>query len=79
MPIYEYHCADCDSDFEKLRPMSKAAVPAPCAYCGGQHTMRAISLFSAISKSSNGESRSVSGTAGGCSSCAAVSCATCSH
>ena len=79
MPIYEYHCADCDTDFQKLRPMSKANAPAPCVHCGGQHTTRAISLFSAMSKSGNGESRSVSGTGGGCASCAATSCATCNH
>ena len=79
MPIYEYHCADCDRDFEKLRPMSKASAPAPCVHCGGQHTTRAISLFSAITKGGNGESRSVSGTGGGCSSCAATSCANCNH
>lgn len=79
MPIYEYHCADCDTDFEKLRPMSKANAPAPCVHCGGQHTKRAISLFSALSKSGNGESHSVSGTGGGCASCAATSCANCNH
>ncbi|MFN2220263.1 MAG: FmdB family zinc ribbon protein [Anaerolineae bacterium] len=79
MPIYEYHCDDCDRDFQKLRPMSQASAPTPCVHCGGQHTLRALSLFAAISKSSNGESRSVSGTASGCASCAATSCATCSH
>ena len=34
MPIYEYRCADCDNLFQKLRPMSKADAPSPCAQCG---------------------------------------------
>jgi putative FmdB family regulatory protein len=79
MPIYEYLCADCDTTFEKLRPMSKADAPTACVQCGGSQISRAISLFAAISKSSNGESRRVSGTGGGCGSCAGHNCATCSH
>lgn len=79
MPIYEYKCADCETTFEKLRSMSKASAPAPCAHCGSSHTSRAISLFSAISKGSNGETRAVSGTGGGCASCAGTHCATCNH
>jgi putative FmdB family regulatory protein len=79
MPIYEYLCADCERTFEKLRPMSKANAPAVCVQCGSDHTSRAISLFAAISKGSNGESRPISGTGGGCGSCASHNCATCSH
>ena len=58
MPLYEYDCTACGTTFEKLRPMSKASTSAPCAQCGSAETSRAISLFSAISKSSNGGSRS---------------------
>ena len=79
MPIYEYRCDDCQVTFEKLRPMSKADAPAPCAECGSSDTSRAISLFAAISKSSNGGTHTVSGTGGGCGSCAGTSCATCNH
>ncbi len=79
MPLYEYRCADCDTLFEKLRPMSKADAPVACAHCGSSNTRRAISLFSAISKGSNGETRAVRGTGGSCASCAATSCSTCSH
>jgi putative FmdB family regulatory protein len=79
MPVYEYNCTDCDKTFDRLRPMSKADAPAACTYCGSDATSRAISLFSAISKSNGGESRAISGTGSGCASCAATSCATCSH
>ncbi len=79
MPVYEYHCADCDQDFVKLRPMSQASAPALCVHCGSEHTIRAISLFSAVSKSSNGGTQAVSGTGGSCASCVGTSCATCNH
>ncbi len=79
MPIYEYLCADCHTTFEKLRSMSQATAPAICTHCGSSDTSRAISLFSAISKSSNGEARAVSGTKSGCASCGGGSCGTCNH
>jgi putative FmdB family regulatory protein len=79
MPLYEYTCANCGTTFEKLRPMSKANEPATCSQCGSDDTARVISLFSAISKTSNGGSRTVTGTGGSCASCSATSCATCSH
>ena len=79
MPIYEYRCNDCKTTSQKLRPKSKANAPAPCSICGSTDTSRAISLFSAISKSSNGGSHAVTGTGCGCGSCSGKSCATCSH
>ena len=79
MPIYEYVCANCSATFEKLRPMSQAQAPATCTHCGSTDTVRAISVFSAISKGNNGASRSVSGTGGGCATCGATSCSSCNH
>jgi len=79
MPLYEYRCGDCDTTFERLRPMSKSNAPAACANCSSANTSRAISLFSAISKGSNGGSHAVSGTGGGCATCGGTKCATCSH
>ena len=56
MPIYEYHCNDCGTDFEKfLRSMfSKEAII--CPDCGGQHVNKALSLFGSTSSSSGGAS-----------------------
>jgi putative FmdB family regulatory protein len=79
MPIYEYVCRECEARFEKLRPLSKADAPIVCARCGSSATTRALSLFAAISRGSNGETRQVSGTGGGCGSCAGTHCATCNH
>ena len=33
MPLYEYYCADCQTKFETLRPMSKADEPIQCKQC----------------------------------------------
>ena len=79
MPLYEYCCAGCGTKFEKLRPMSKADAPVVCAQCGSTETSRAISLFSAMSKGSNGGSQAISGAGSGCAGCAATSCTTCNH
>lgn len=79
MPIYEYVCRECDVKFSQLRPMSQADKPATCTKCGSSTTSRAISLFSAISKGSNGERRCVSGGGGGCGSCGGGHCGTCNH
>ncbi len=79
MPIYEYLCADCGAKFDKMRPMSQASAPLDCVQCGSSATTRALSLFAAVSKSSSGESKAVSGTGHGCASCGGTHCATCNH
>ena len=33
MPIYQYYCAQCDAEFELIRPPAKADDPAPCKTC----------------------------------------------
>ncbi|MFQ6026232.1 MAG: zinc ribbon domain-containing protein [Dehalococcoidia bacterium] len=34
MPIYEYYCAKCNTEYESIRPAAKADDPAPCKTCG---------------------------------------------
>lgn len=36
MPVYEYCCAQCRSEFELMRPMSEVNLPATCPACGGK-------------------------------------------
>lgn len=33
MPVYDYHCAACDTEFTLLLPMSRSGDPAPCPSC----------------------------------------------
>ena len=45
MPIYEYYCADCNLEYEAIRPASQAEAPAPCKDCQ-QPGQRQLSTFS---------------------------------
>lgn len=33
MPVYDYHCRECDTEFTLLLPMSRSAEPEPCPTC----------------------------------------------
>lgn len=71
MPIYEYQCQECKSNFELIRPMKEADSTAPCINCQSENVRRKISLFNASS-----EGRAIAGSSG-CSGCAAGNCSTC--
>ncbi len=76
MPIYEYHCPACKSNFEQLRPMSQAAEPVACPTCG-KPSGRAPSRFICKTKDNTGYIAPVGGCASTCSSCNSSSCSTC--
>jgi len=44
MPLYEYYCKPCSSQFELLRPLSKMDEPATCP-SGHVTNNRVLSLF----------------------------------
>lgn len=71
MPIYEYQCQDCQTEFEVMRSIKDADADLNCIHCQGVHIRRKLSLFNA---SSGG--RSITSTSG-CSGCAGGSCSTC--
>jgi putative FmdB family regulatory protein len=43
MPIYEFHCKDCASDFSSLRQLSQAESVA-CPNCGATRVSRLLSV-----------------------------------
>jgi len=45
MPLYEYYCANCNVEFETLRPAARADGPVACKTCG-QIGVRQLSTFS---------------------------------
>jgi putative FmdB family regulatory protein len=51
MPLYEYHCEDCDKDFELLVRGSEA--PA-CPHCDGDRLAKRLSLTAAPVTASGG-------------------------
>jgi len=47
VPLYEYYCQHCNGVFEALRPISEAALPAPCPACQ-RDGQRIMSSFMAL-------------------------------
>jgi putative FmdB family regulatory protein len=55
MPIYDYHCKDCGSEFETLVRSMFINEAISCPECGGQHVSKAISLVAATKGSVPGQ------------------------
>lgn len=50
MPIYEYHCANCGDDFEKLVRFSDLKINTPeCPACHSYETHKRISTVASFS------------------------------
>jgi putative FmdB family regulatory protein len=76
MPIYEYICAECETKFELMRPMSQCGEPADCPVCKHKAN-RALSRFVCRSSSGSGVTSPIAGGGGGCAGCAGGSCSSC--
>jgi putative FmdB family regulatory protein len=77
MPIYEYLCAECDSKFEQMRPLSQSDKPADCPRCH-KPAKRKVSTFNGFITSSSGVPQAMPGNSGhSCGSCSSGSCGTC--
>lgn len=61
MPIYEYRCLQCETEFEKL---VGAATAVACPTCAGSQVMRRLSLFRAVAAPA--ASTAGGGGGGGC-------------
>ena len=73
MPIYEYRCMGCDTEFEHLVFGSDCSVT--CPECNTEKVKRQMSSCSF--KSSEGSYSQPSGTSAGCASCSSGNCSTC--
>jgi putative FmdB family regulatory protein len=66
MPIYEYHCSDCDSTFEELI-LAKQSEAVKCSGCGSTGVQRKFSTFAApTSNGSPSQAQSFEGGSCGC-------------
>jgi len=73
MPIFEYKCLKCDSEFEKLVFSAAAAGGVHCPGCDSPEVEQLFSCFSGVSRGSDGSTRSITASSG-CSSCSSSSC-----
>ncbi|MGD8623453.1 MAG: zinc ribbon domain-containing protein [Anaerolineae bacterium] len=66
MPIYEYSCDDCETQFEKFVRSMTANVEVKCPECGGSHVRKGWSVFGTGS-GGNGGLGNLSAAAAACS------------
>ena len=77
MPIYEYICPECDSKFEKMRPLSQSDKTAECPRCH-KPAKRKMSSFVGFITSDSGVPQAMPGNnTHSCSGCSSGSCSTC--
>jgi putative FmdB family regulatory protein len=72
MPLYEYACLDCRTQFDALRSIKDADAQIACPSCEGQEISRMLSLFYAHS-----DGRAITQSAPACTSCSTHTCSTC--
>jgi len=66
MPIYEYRCAACGNEFEKLILGSSGGDGVLCPSCGGSDVAKKLSVFAAVGSSSPPHSSPSSSSCGAC-------------
>ena len=79
MPIYEYTCPECNTTFEKMRPVSQSDQSCECPSCKAE-AKRKMSVFSAFSQTMGGVAKAVPGaSSSSCSGCSGGSCSSCGN
>ena len=70
MPIYEYHCNQCDHEFENL--VFKVSEKVSCPECKSKKVQR---MMSAFAFSVGGKFKSTASSS--CGSCSSSNCSSC--
>jgi putative FmdB family regulatory protein len=78
MPIYEYKCGNCNSDFERIVKSGTPDSEISCPKCKQLKAQKKLSKFSFGSKTSSGDFKSAP-SSGGCGSCSSHNCGSCHH
>ena len=77
MPIYEYTCQKCGSNFEEL---VFDDTPPTCPQCGSNDTHKLMSCCARHKGGADGgDYAAPSAGGGGCSGCSGGNCASCGH
>lgn len=65
MPLFEYHCNNCEEEFEQIVRFSEADLIPICPFCGDKDTRKKISAPASFGSSSSGSTTSSSCGSGG--------------
>jgi putative FmdB family regulatory protein len=79
MPIYEYVCNQCGTQFDALRSFKEADSTIECTRCHSHQTQRKLSTFFAHSGGKSIAGSDSHSCGGGCGHCSGGSCGSCSH
>lgn len=66
MPIYEYICQSCQSQFEKLVKSMSQTDPIPCPKCNSTDTQRTLSVFAVKGETASASAGGGHVHSGGC-------------
>jgi putative FmdB family regulatory protein len=72
MPIYEYKCESCGSNYEQMRRMAEADTDLECPACKSHEVNRGLSSFATTSGASD---RAPAGGGCGMGACGSGGCA----
>ncbi len=64
MPIHEYECGDCHTQFEKLVRFSTRQEDVECPQCGARRSRQLVSLTASVGHGSRAESTACSSGGG---------------
>ena len=76
MPLYEYYCPPCGSQFEVLRPVSQMDNPAVCP-SGHTTNNRVLSIFAPVARSGGLDPATMTASRAGMDACCGSSCSCC--
>lgn len=69
MPVFDYHCQDCDATYEVFHKVREKSEDVVCPQCGSTHARKQMSAPAvSMGGSTSGDSGSQSFGGGGCAS-----------
>ena len=74
MPLYEFHCQDCELIYEERRSFAESSKQSVCPSCQSEHTNKLISMASFISNGVQMNSATMASAPSTSASCGCGSC-----
>ena len=75
MPIFEYNCKKCGSNFEELVRSGTIENSIQCSTCGSRQIQRIMSIIGLVAPGNQPSGQKTASS--GCNSCSSHNCANC--